>query len=184
MESSSSEAETPSCTGLSVRWEQSVPGGHGPGAEPGIPLDFQGFQTVFDHWRAKRIGDEEVRQKYGDTTLELLQAQLWGVRDGEPLRETQNAEGLAETLLDVIVEEASVEVPMEGGNGVEASGEQKGREGTGKVKELLIQVQTVMLLVTCLVLTMVGRVVEKSVRWLLGMEEQRRLKGRRLVFGG
>ena len=130
MESSSSEAETLPAQG-SVSVEQSVPGGHGPGAEPGIPLDFQGFQTVFDHWRAKRIGDEEVRQKYGDTTLELLQAQLWGVRDGEPLRETQNAEGLAETLLDVIVEEASVEVPMEGGNGVEASGEQKGREGQG-----------------------------------------------------
>ena len=130
MESSSSEAETIPARG-SALVEQGVRGGHRPAPEHGVPLDFQGFQDVFDKWRAKQIGDEEVRQQYGDTTLELLQAQLWEVRDVKPAMESQNAEGLADTLLDVIVEEASVEMTVEGGTGVVAMGEQGSHEGAG-----------------------------------------------------
>ncbi|CAE7945643.1 unnamed protein product, partial [Symbiodinium sp. KB8] len=101
---SSSEAET-----VPIPSPEVVPPAGTKASSAQIPLDFQAFQQVFDQWRANKLTGEEVKARFGEDTLELLEAQLWGMQDSAPVGPvgSPDATGLADTLLDAIVEGAS-----------------------------------------------------------------------------
>ena len=101
---SSSEAETIPAASTSVPTSGEPTGGLE--ASSVVPMDFQGFQRLFQEWRSKQIDDDEVRKRYGPSTLDLLEAQLLVVEDGRATTQGAEAGGLADTLLDAIVEEA------------------------------------------------------------------------------
>ena len=74
-------SDKPGCTAANI----------GDGA---IPLGFEEFQGLYNRWRQQQVDDEEVRRLYGDSTLEMLEAQHIVVTEGTQMEGNAAPDGL------------------------------------------------------------------------------------------